>query len=152
MSKRPCSSGSDPVPAALQVKETIKRDLRRISQNLVLVVFPFNSGREEQQAALRNWDLWGPMVRPPLPSAQVKVRPERLLHVMSSKCRRCSMALTAAITVVAYFNKCICRQLLNTTCAACAQFFTLLLASCLSIGAPAPSSVFSVCVLVMRHS
>ena len=45
-----------------QVRETIKRDLRRISQNLVLVVFPFNSGREEQQAALRNWDLWGPMV------------------------------------------------------------------------------------------
>ena len=26
----------------------------------------------------------------------------------------------------------------------CTQFFTLLLASCLSIGAPAPSSVFSV--------
>ena len=47
----------------VQVRETIKRDLRRISQNLVLVVFPFNSGREEQQAALRNWDLWGPMVR-----------------------------------------------------------------------------------------
>ena len=45
------------------MRETIKRDLRRISQNLVLVVFPFNSGREEQQAALRNWDLWGPMVR-----------------------------------------------------------------------------------------
>ena len=45
------------------MRETIKRDLRRINQNLVLVVFPFNTGREEQQAALRNWDLWGPMVR-----------------------------------------------------------------------------------------
>ncbi len=53
----------DELSSGAQVRETIKRDLRRISQNLVLVVFPFNSGREEQQAALRNWDLWGPMVR-----------------------------------------------------------------------------------------
>lgn len=46
------------------VWNTVSRDLKRISQNLVLVVFPFNSGRENQQAALRNWDLWGPMVCP----------------------------------------------------------------------------------------
>ena len=44
------------------VWETIKRDLKRIGANLVLVVFPFKS-RDQQSAALRNWDLWGPMVR-----------------------------------------------------------------------------------------
>lgn len=41
--------------------ETIKRDLARIGANLVLVVFPFKSW-DQQSAALKNWDLWGPMV------------------------------------------------------------------------------------------
>lgn len=41
--------------------QTVKRDLKRIGANLVLVVFPFSS-RDQQSAALRNWDLWGPMV------------------------------------------------------------------------------------------
>lgn len=40
---------------------TIRRDLNRIWKNLVLVVFPFKD-RSQQSAALRNWDLWGPMV------------------------------------------------------------------------------------------
>ena len=44
------------------VWHTIKRDLKRIYGNLVLVVFPFKN-RDQQSAALRNWDLWGPMVR-----------------------------------------------------------------------------------------
>ena len=44
------------------VLDTIKRDLHRIGGNLVLVVFPFKN-RDQQSAALRNWDLWGPMVR-----------------------------------------------------------------------------------------
>ena len=43
------------------VWHTIKRDLIRIYGNLVLVVFPFKN-RDQQTAALRNWDLWGPMV------------------------------------------------------------------------------------------
>lgn len=43
------------------VWETVKRDLHRIGANLVLVAFPFKS-RDQQSAALRNWDLWGPMV------------------------------------------------------------------------------------------
>lgn len=42
----------------------IKRDLHRIGGNLVLVVFPFKN-RDQQSAALRNWDLWGPMVGAP---------------------------------------------------------------------------------------
>ena len=41
---------------------TIERDLKRIGANVVLVVFPF-ANRDQQSAALRNWDLWGPMVR-----------------------------------------------------------------------------------------
>lgn len=43
------------------VWETVKRDLRRIYKNLVMVVFPFKD-RSQQSAALRNWDLWGPMI------------------------------------------------------------------------------------------
>ena len=43
------------------VWETIKRDLLRIYKNLVMVVFPFKD-RSQQSAALRNWDLWGPMI------------------------------------------------------------------------------------------
>ena len=42
----------------------IKRDLHRIGGNLVLVVFPFKN-RDQQSAALRNWDLWGPMASHP---------------------------------------------------------------------------------------
>ena len=47
-------------------QDTIKRDLQRIGGNLVLVVFPFKN-RDQQSAALRNWDLWGPIVRPARP-------------------------------------------------------------------------------------
>ncbi len=43
------------------ISETIKRDVIRIYRNLVMVVFPFKD-RSQQSAALRNWDLWGPMV------------------------------------------------------------------------------------------
>lgn len=43
------------------VWDTIKRDLLRIYKNLVMVVFPFKD-RSQQSAALRNWDLWGPMI------------------------------------------------------------------------------------------
>lgn len=41
--------------------ETVKRDIVRIYRNLIMVVFPFKD-RSQQSAALRNWDLWGPMV------------------------------------------------------------------------------------------
>ena len=44
------------------ILETVTRDLKRIYKNLVMVVFPFKD-RSQQSAALRNWDLWGPMVR-----------------------------------------------------------------------------------------
>ena len=46
------------------VWDTILRDLKRIGANVVLVVFPFTN-RDQQSAALRNWDLWGPMVCSP---------------------------------------------------------------------------------------
>lgn len=58
------SAGNHPEPLSTldePVWETIKRDLSRIGANLVLVVFPFKSW-DQQSAALRNWDLWGPMV------------------------------------------------------------------------------------------
>jgi hypothetical protein len=43
------------------IAETIRRDLIRIYKNLVMVVFPIED-RSQQSAALRNWDLWGPMI------------------------------------------------------------------------------------------
>ena len=54
------------------VWHTIKRDLIRIYGNLILVVFPFKN-RDQQSAALRNWDLWGPMVcmRPSCPAGSI---------------------------------------------------------------------------------
>ncbi len=45
-------------------QDTIARDLKQVYLNLKLVVFPFGSDREQQAQALRNWDLWGPMVLP----------------------------------------------------------------------------------------
>jgi len=63
---------------------TVKRDLARIGDNLVLVVFPFKS-RDQQSAALRNWDLWGPMVRPvpgkPMVLVQQVCKRRRRVHV-----------------------------------------------------------------------
>eukprot|EP01026_Neomeris_dumetosa_P034175 TRINITY_DN2748_c0_g1_i1.p2 TRINITY_DN2748_c0_g1~~TRINITY_DN2748_c0_g1_i1.p2 ORF type:complete len:249 (+),score=29.06 TRINITY_DN2748_c0_g1_i1:209-955(+) len=50
------------------VWETLGRDAKRIMHNLLMVVFPFRhgfrseKGREDQQTALRNWDLWGPLI------------------------------------------------------------------------------------------
>ena len=59
----PTSLGNAPPLNTLDepVWATVKRDLKRRGANLVLVVFPF-SNRDQQSAALRNWDLWGPMV------------------------------------------------------------------------------------------
>jgi hypothetical protein len=73
-SYQPAGSGSPSASGARQgfgsgpsntldepIWETAKRDLKRIYKNLVMVVFPFKD-RSQQSAALRNWDLWGPMV------------------------------------------------------------------------------------------
>lgn len=70
----------------------VKRDLHRIGGNLILVVFPFKN-RDQQSAALRNWDLWGPMVRPtpwPLPIAICK--PQKAKGVCILRQRRCMQA------------------------------------------------------------
>lgn len=54
--------GSEPLNTLDEsIWETIKRDLVRIAKNLWMVVFPFKD-RSAQSVALRNWDLWGPMV------------------------------------------------------------------------------------------
>lgn len=55
-----------PLPESLNtldepILETIKRDVVRIYKNLVMVVFP-TEDRRQQQNALKNWDLWGPML------------------------------------------------------------------------------------------
>ena len=60
----PHSTSSQPHVSTLDepLWQTIMRDVRRIWANLILVVFPFTN-RDQQSSALRNWDLWGPMVR-----------------------------------------------------------------------------------------
>ena len=55
MSRLPTNTLDEPIT------ETIRRDLIRIYKNLVMVVFPIED-RSQQSAALRNWDLWGPMM------------------------------------------------------------------------------------------
>ena len=95
------------------VWHTIRRDLKRIYGNLVLVVFPFKN-RDQQSAALRNWDLWGPMVR--------------ACHHAGSACFHITHEVPVSIhdTLVHL------------------QVFTLTLAICLSAGSQKPGSVFSV--------
>ena len=60
----PHSTSSQPYLSTLDepLWRTIMRDVKRIWANLILVVFPFKN-RDQQSSALRNWDLWGPMVR-----------------------------------------------------------------------------------------
>ena len=60
----PHSTSSQPHVSTLDepLWQTVMRDVKRIWANLVLVVFPFKN-RDQQSSALRNWDLWGPMVR-----------------------------------------------------------------------------------------
>eukprot|EP00249_Psilotum_nudum_P012587 c23870_g1_i1 orf=162-992(-) len=57
----PTGFGGGPASNTLTepVWETIKRDVRRVGNNLKLVVFP-NPYREDPGRALRDWDLWGP--------------------------------------------------------------------------------------------
>ena len=95
------------------VWHTIRRDLKRIYGNLVLVVFPFKN-RDQQSAALRNWDLWGPMVRahPHADSARFYITYEMPMSIHDVLVRL--------------------------------QVFTLTLAICLSAGSQKPGSVFSV--------
>lgn len=44
------------------VWETLKRDLFTIGRNLRSVLIPVNWDFGKHQAALHNWDLWGPLV------------------------------------------------------------------------------------------
>jgi protein YIPF6 len=45
------------------VLETLKRDVITIAKNLRSVLIPMNWDFNKQEAALHNWDLWGPLVR-----------------------------------------------------------------------------------------
>ena len=111
----------------------VKRDLHRIGGNLILVVFPFKN-RDQQSAALRNWDLWGPMVRPrpwPLPVATCKPH-EFEGRGSAGACKLVCLAHGSVFMRAAH------------QCLDALQAFTLVLAICLSIGSPKPSAVFSV--------
>jgi hypothetical protein len=45
------------------VLATLKRDVLTIGRNLRSVLIPVNWDFQNHQAALHNWDLWGPLVR-----------------------------------------------------------------------------------------
>lgn len=168
-------SPSEPLPAA---QDTIARDMKQIFLNLRLVVFPFGSDREQQAQALRNWDLWGPMVSAPASSSQTCTGHARLsvkqqaqgLHSVILQCnaerRKRAMlkvwpqlqlsGLSLRLRPVKRASSCLRMQtpLLFTrtrlevdVSAAALQLFTLVLASCLSIGYNPPSAVFSVRLL-----
>lgn len=42
--------------------QTLKRDVFTIGRNLRSVLIPVNWDFQNHQAALHNWDLWGPLV------------------------------------------------------------------------------------------
>jgi hypothetical protein len=67
-------SSSNAVPASMQqqqdeytidesVFKTIWRDVVTIGRNLRTVLIPINWKFSPSEQALRNWDLWGPLVR-----------------------------------------------------------------------------------------
>jgi hypothetical protein len=49
---------------------TLKRDVLTIGRNLRSVLIPVNWDFQNHQAALHNWDLWGPLVRGQLQQRQ----------------------------------------------------------------------------------
>eukprot|EP00879_Flechtneria_rotunda_P018163 GHRR01019050.1.p2 GENE.GHRR01019050.1~~GHRR01019050.1.p2 ORF type:complete len:121 (+),score=22.70 GHRR01019050.1:314-676(+) len=44
------------------VWQTLKRDVLTIGRNLRSVLIPVNWDFQNHQAALHNWDLWGPLI------------------------------------------------------------------------------------------
>lgn len=54
---------------------TIWRDVRAIGRNLRSVLIPINWQFSNRDQALRNWDLWGPLVRQPLSRQRQGERP-----------------------------------------------------------------------------
>jgi hypothetical protein len=66
--------GSQPLPTSVEVREvdentldesvlkTIWRDVVTIGKNVRTVLIPINWKFNTNQQALRNWDLWGPLV------------------------------------------------------------------------------------------
>lgn len=69
----------------------MKRDLIRVYRNLIMVVFPF-ADRSQQTAALRNWDLWGPMVFTlglAIPLSIGAAKPSTTFSVRSCVCISC---------------------------------------------------------------
>lgn len=118
--------------------DTAKRDLKRIYKNLVMVVFPFKD-RSQQSAALRNWDLWGPMVRRPAAAPGVfnacdgSRRSRGWRRRRPSACRAPQRAAVPASPLPG-----------DVRAAPAAQVFTLGLAVILSLSAAKASTTFSV--------
>ncbi len=60
------TSSSAVVPEESTIDEsvckTILRDFKAIGRNLLSVLIPINWRFSNQEQALRNWDLWGPLV------------------------------------------------------------------------------------------
>ncbi|KAF8054988.1 nol10 [Scenedesmus sp. PABB004] len=100
---------------------TLKRDVLTIGRNLRSVLIPVNWDFQNHQAALHNWDLWGPLVRRRR-APQVR-RPPRAAAVRAAAPRRPPAGAAAARDA--------------------AQIFMLGLAITLSVGEQKPSDVFA---------
>ena len=135
---QPAAYGSSPDPHPLNtldepVRETVLRDVRRVGANLLLVAFPCRGGRDAQTAALRNWDLWGPMVRM-MKRRRVRESKRRRARARSQE-RGTIQPIHPSIHPSIYpFHPSIHFH---------AQTFALVLALILSAGSPKPSTVFS---------
>lgn len=69
------------------ILKTIWRDVVTIGRNLRTVLIPINWKFTAQEQALRNWDLWGPLVGPAA-HAQCNPRHALVKHACSPR-QRC---------------------------------------------------------------
>ena len=140
---QPAAYGSSPDPHPLNtldepVRETVLRDVRRVGANLLLVAFPCRGGRDAQTAALRNWDLWGPMVRM-MKRRRVRESKRRRARARSQE-RGTIQPIHPSIHPSIYPS---IHPSIHPSIQFHAQTFALVLALILSAGSPKPSTVFS---------
>lgn len=86
------------------IRATFARDLKRVGANLVLVAAPFGGrARDAQTAALRNWDLWGPMTFALLLAVALSAgspKPGAVFSLVFGLCAGGAVVLTANVVLL----------------------------------------------------
>ena len=104
-SSQPSSSSGPPLNTLDEpIRATFARDLKRVGANLVLVAAPFGGrARDAQTAALRNWDLWGPMTFALLLAVALSAgspKPGAVFSLVFGLCAGGAVVLTANVVLL----------------------------------------------------